>query len=132
MVVRGTGSGRIVPRRRAADGSRVLALPKGHLDRGETAAEAAAREVREERRRRPRSCIEDLGEIRYWYRRDGQSMPKSVRFFLFRYLSGDVADHDHEVEEARWIPLDPGRRGAHATRANARWFTRALAFVRDR
>jgi hypothetical protein len=36
---------------------------------------------------------------------------KNVAFFLFRYRSGSVADHDHEVEEALWIPLDeaPGR-----------------------
>ena len=29
-----------------------------------------------------------------------------VSFFLFRYRSGNVDDHDHEVEEALWIPLD--------------------------
>jgi NADH pyrophosphatase NudC (nudix superfamily) len=28
---------------------------------------------------------------------------KRVHFFLFRYRSGDVADHDHEVHEARWV-----------------------------
>ena len=38
----------IVPTRRAADGSRVLALPKGHVDPGETPVQAAEREVREE------------------------------------------------------------------------------------
>ena len=38
----------IVPTRRAADGSRVLALPKGHPDGTESSAEAALREVREE------------------------------------------------------------------------------------
>ena len=38
----------IVPTRRAADGSHVLGLPKGHLDEGETLVQAAAREVREE------------------------------------------------------------------------------------
>jgi NADH pyrophosphatase NudC (nudix superfamily) len=31
---------------------------------------------------------------------------KTVEFFLFRYRSGDVADHDHEVEEALWMPLE--------------------------
>jgi hypothetical protein len=31
---------------------------------------------------------------------------KIVAFFLFRYCSGDVADHDQEVEEALWIPLE--------------------------
>ncbi len=39
-------------------------------------------------------------------------MPKSVGFFLFRYRSGDMADHDHEVEEARWMPLAEAA-GAH-------------------
>jgi NADH pyrophosphatase NudC (nudix superfamily) len=29
-----------------------------------------------------------------------------VAFYLFEYLSGDVADHDHEIEEARWMPLE--------------------------
>ena len=31
---------------------------------------------------------------------------KIVAFFLFRYRSGSVEDHDHEVEEALWIPLE--------------------------
>ena len=29
-----------------------------------------------------------------------------VAFFLFEYRSGDLADHDHEIEEARWMPLE--------------------------
>jgi hypothetical protein len=31
---------------------------------------------------------------------------KVVSFFLFRYRSRRLADHDHEVEEALWIPLE--------------------------
>ena len=49
--------------------------------------------------------MHELGEARYWYRRDGQTIPKSVSFFLFSYVEGDTADHDDEVEEARWISL---------------------------
>jgi 8-oxo-dGTP pyrophosphatase MutT (NUDIX family) len=94
----------IVPTRRAADGSKVLCLPKGHLDAGETALQAAQREVREETGVQA-DLLQDLGEVRYWYRRDGRAVPKSVVFFLFRYLSGDTADHDDEVEEARWMSL---------------------------
>jgi len=94
----------IVPTRRAADGSRVLCLPKGHVDPGETAAQAAQREVREEAGVEA-ELIEPLGEVRYWYRRDGRAIPKAVAFFLFRYLAGDPADHDDEVEEARWMSL---------------------------
>src|ERR1700694_2207068 len=92
----------IVPARRASDGSRVLALPKGHIDPGETTQQAAEREIREETGI-VAEPVRELGEARYWYRRDGKTIPKSVTFFLFAYVSGDTEDHDDEVEEPRWI-----------------------------
>ena len=92
----------IVPTRRAADGSQVLALPKGHPEDGETILQAATREVREETGVQVES-LGELGEVRYWYMRDRRKVAKSVHFFLFRYLSGDPADHDDEVLEARWM-----------------------------
>jgi 8-oxo-dGTP pyrophosphatase MutT (NUDIX family) len=95
----------IVPTRRAADGRRVLALPKGHLDDAETAEEAATREVREEGGVEA-DLIGHLGDVRYWYRRRGRAVPKRVAFYLFRYRAGDPADHDDEVEEARWMGLE--------------------------
>jgi 8-oxo-dGTP pyrophosphatase MutT (NUDIX family) len=94
----------IVPTRRAPDGSRVLALPKGHVDPGETALQAAQREVREETGI-VAEPVHELGEARYWYRRDGRTISKAVSFYLFRYVEGDTEDHDDEVEEARWIGL---------------------------
>jgi 8-oxo-dGTP pyrophosphatase MutT (NUDIX family) len=98
----------IVPARRSADGSLVLALPKGHLDEGETPEQAATREVREETGVTAEP-VGELGEVRYWYVRRGRKVAKSVFFFLFRYLGGDVADHDDEVLEARWIELESAR-----------------------
>ena len=88
----------------------ILALPKGHPDQGESAQEAALREVREETGLEA-TPVEKLGDIRYWYARDGDRVLKIVSFFLFRYRSGRLEDHDHEVEEALWIPLEeaPGR-----------------------
>ena len=125
VVVRGGEVVVIVPTRRAADGSKVLCLPKGHLDPGESAQQAAVREVREETGI-VAELVGDLGEVRYWYRRDGRSVPKAVEFFLFRYLSGDTADHDEEVEEARWMDLReaPGALSYEGEREVAR---RALA-----
>ena len=99
----------IVPTRRAADGRKVLALPKGHVDPGENAAQAAQREVREEAGVEAK-LVGELGEVRYWYQRNGRRIPKVVTFFLFDYVSGDVADHDHEVEVARWISLEEAQR----------------------
>jgi 8-oxo-dGTP pyrophosphatase MutT (NUDIX family) len=109
VVVRGEEVLAIVPTRRAADGSLVLALPKGHIDEGESRLDAAQREVREETGVVAEPVLE-LGEVRYWYVRGGRRIPKSVFFFLFRYVSGDPADHDEEVSEARWMPLEQARR----------------------
>jgi 8-oxo-dGTP pyrophosphatase MutT (NUDIX family) len=94
----------IVPTRRAADGSQVLALPKGHLDEGETIVQAATREVREETGI-VAEPMQELGEVRYWYVRDRRKVAKSVYFFLFRLLGGDLAEHDDEVLEVRWMAL---------------------------
>jgi 8-oxo-dGTP pyrophosphatase MutT (NUDIX family) len=105
VVVRGDEVVVIVPVKRAADGRRVLGLPKGHLDGDETPEEAARREVAEETGVQG-ELVEELGDVRYLYERRGRRVVKVVRFYLFRYESGDVADHDHEIEEARWIPLE--------------------------
>jgi 8-oxo-dGTP pyrophosphatase MutT (NUDIX family) len=83
----------------------ILALPKGHPDGDESPAEAARREVREEAGVEAEP-VEHLGDVEYWYVRGGKRVKKVVAFYLFRYSSGNVADHDHEVEEALWIPLD--------------------------
>jgi 8-oxo-dGTP pyrophosphatase MutT (NUDIX family) len=95
----------IVPVRRAAGGKKVLALPKGHVDPGETPEQAALREVREETGMTG-ELVEQLGEVRYWYQREGRKIPKLVTFFLLEYRSGSHADHDGEVEEVRWLPLE--------------------------
>ena len=85
-------------------------LPKGSIEREETPEEAAIRETREET-----GCdgaiISTLSEIEYWYTRrsdDGEKVRvrKVVSFFLMQYVSGDISDHDHEVEEVRWVALE--------------------------
>jgi mutator protein MutT len=129
VVLRGEQVVVIVPTRRAPDGSRVLALPKGHVDPGETALQAAVREVREETGI-VAELVHDLGELRYWYRRDGRTIPKSVAFYLFNYLSGDTTDHDDEVEEVRWIGLREARTALSHT-GEREMIARALAYLEE-
>jgi 8-oxo-dGTP pyrophosphatase MutT (NUDIX family) len=104
VVVRGDEVVVIVPTKRGPDGERVLGLPKGHPEPGESSLDAAIREVREEAGVTGR-LIESLGSVQYAYERRGKRVPKRVEFFLFEYESGDPRDHDHEIEEARWMPL---------------------------
>jgi 8-oxo-dGTP pyrophosphatase MutT (NUDIX family) len=99
----------IVPTRRAADGTKVLALPKGHPDATESPADAALREVREETGVDAR-VVDKLGDVRYWYTRRGRRIAKIVSFYLLEYLDGRLEDHDHEVETARWMPLEQAAR----------------------
>jgi 8-oxo-dGTP pyrophosphatase MutT (NUDIX family) len=84
-------------------------LPKGIVDRDEATEVAAMREVREEA-----GIDTDLAgridKVEYWYyskeRGERVRFHKFVYFYLLRYKSGDVRDHDHEVNEARWVEID--------------------------
>ena len=84
---------------------RVTALPKGAPRAGESDRETAGREVREET---GVTVVvgERLGDVSYVYRRDGRRIRKVVHYFLCTFVSGSTADHDHEVDDARWIPLE--------------------------
>jgi 8-oxo-dGTP pyrophosphatase MutT (NUDIX family) len=99
----------IVPTRRAKGGERVLALPKGHPEGGESGMEAALREIREETGLEAR-LIDKLGDVRYWYQRDGRRIAKVVSFYLFAHVSGEPAGDPVEVEEARWMTLEDAER----------------------
>jgi 8-oxo-dGTP pyrophosphatase MutT (NUDIX family) len=84
-------------------------LPKGTIERDEPPEAAALREVREEAGVET-EIVEPIDEVEYWYVGDSRGrrvrFHKKVYFYLMRYLAGDVADHDHEVREARWFPID--------------------------
>ena len=83
-------------------------LPKGLVDAGEGVEEAAVREAREETGIET-ELVAPLDKIEYWYyatNRGGRvRFHKFVHFYLLRHLSGDVRDHDREVNEARWVEI---------------------------
>ena len=87
---------------------RVTGLPKGGPNPGESGEQTAVREVREETGVTA-TVREPLGDVNYWYRRGGRRVYKTVHFYLCDYVSGSTDDHDHEVENARWMPLEVAR-----------------------
>jgi 8-oxo-dGTP diphosphatase len=105
VVVRGGDVVVIVPRGR----KRVLGLPKGGANAGESPEQTTAREVREETGITV-TVRERLGQVDYTYRRSGRRIDKTVHFYLCAFEAGDTADHDHEVDDARWMPLREARR----------------------
>jgi 8-oxo-dGTP pyrophosphatase MutT (NUDIX family) len=92
----------------------LWALPKGNIDRGESGAETAVREVREETGVEG-ELAEKLGDVRYVYtRKTGERVFKVVSFFLLRARRGRIGEIEErmrvEVAEARWLPLDEAPR----------------------
>ena len=89
--------------------SRRWQLPKGLIDAGETEETAALREVREEA---GVTCelLEKIETVEYWYfataKGERVRFHKLVHFFLLKYLTGDVRNHDREIAEARFVPID--------------------------
>jgi 8-oxo-dGTP pyrophosphatase MutT (NUDIX family) len=87
----------------------VWALPKGNIGRGEDPEATALREVTEETGLEGAS-LGKLGDVKYVYTRRGARIFKVVSFYLVRYRRGRIDDvpaaYRHEVEEARWLPLE--------------------------
>ncbi|PDW04813.1 NUDIX hydrolase [Candidatus Viridilinea mediisalina] len=79
-------------------------LPKGHVNRGETAEAAALREVAEETGLEG-TIVCHLATIEYWFRAGTTRVHKYVDLFLIRYEHGQVRPQVAEVDDARWVPL---------------------------
>ncbi len=88
---------------------RIWTLPKGHVERHESHEQAAIREVREET-----GCwgeiVTRLNEIGFWFYVGKAKHHKIVSFYLMRYVSGEPAHHNEEVDEARWFEIGAARR----------------------
>jgi 8-oxo-dGTP pyrophosphatase MutT (NUDIX family) len=86
-------------------GRLLWSLPKGHIEAGETAEEAAVREVHEETGIIGR-VVAPLGTIDFWFVAEDRRVHKTVHHFLLRAVGGELSDSDVEVSEVAWVPLD--------------------------
>jgi ADP-ribose pyrophosphatase YjhB (NUDIX family) len=86
-------------------GRLLWSLPKGHIEAGETAEQAAVREVEEETGIIGR-VVAPLGTIDFWFVAEDRRVHKTVHHFLLRALGGELSDSDVEVSEVAWVPLD--------------------------
>jgi 8-oxo-dGTP pyrophosphatase MutT (NUDIX family) len=97
-----TGASIVVGSRRRERDGRTWSLPKGTPHSGETREETALREVAEETGLEVR-ITGPLDAIEYWFVQSGTRIHKTVHYFLMEPIGGDLAKHDHEFDEVRWI-----------------------------
>lgn len=83
-------------------------FPKGiigdHVE-GETKEATAVREVEEETGITGK-ILQPLSPVTFWYQSQGEKRKKTVYYFIMEYVSGDTKDHDWEMENAEWLPID--------------------------
>ena len=95
-------------RRRERDGV-TWTLPKGTPNPGETTEETALREVAEESGLTVR-IVRRFDSIEYWFVQGGTRIHKTVHYFLMEPTGGDLAKHDHEFDDVKWISFDEAAR----------------------
>jgi ADP-ribose pyrophosphatase YjhB (NUDIX family) len=85
-------------------GRLLWSLPKGHIEAGETAEQAAVREVEEETGISG-TILGELGTIDFWFVAEGRRIHKTVQHYLMRAIGGELSDADIEVTEVAWVPF---------------------------
>lgn len=79
-------------------------LPKGHLEPGESATDAAVREIAEETGITGH-VVAEIGTVDYWFTLPDRRVHKTVHHFLLEADSGELSAADIEVDEVAWVPL---------------------------
>lgn len=119
--------GRVLVLRRPGRGE--VRLPKGHVEPGESAQEAALRETREESGYADLAIQADLGVQWVEFNRDGQRVVRTERYFLMS-LVGQVEQpvlHESQFEPV-WLSWDEAL-AALTFEAEREWVRRARSLL---
>ncbi len=84
-------------------------LPKGKIDPGESAADAAVREVAEEIGLRAR-VVAELGTVTYDYPEDSNRVCKEVHYFLMEWVPAAPLELDGEMDRMYWCAIDEAQK----------------------
>lgn len=88
--------------------SGVWTFPKGLVEKGEDPSQTAVREVWEETGIRG-EVLQRVGDVEYWYHRDGKRIKKKVTYFIMKYTDGETKP-SWEVMDAKFFPLHEAKR----------------------
>ncbi len=83
-------------------------FPKGKIGdhvESEVKEETALREVKEETGVEGKILM-SVEPVTYFYKWEGEQIKKTVYYFLMEYISGNIADHDWEMENVEWLPIE--------------------------
>jgi len=78
-------------------------FPKGHLEKDETAEQAALREVKEETGLET-AIIEKIDDVHYFFTHPEKgTISKQVTIFLMKYLNGEAKAQEKELLDLGWF-----------------------------
>jgi len=93
------------------EGEQLWTFPKGHIEPGEKAPEAALREVQEETGYVCR-ILKPFERVQYYFQRDGELTKKTVTWFLMEPLKKSGIPDADEILETEWVSLEEAQKRA--------------------
>jgi 8-oxo-dGTP diphosphatase len=111
-----------------ADQKGRWSFPKGNVEKDETQAAAALREVSEETGIKG-EIVADVGDSHYFYRLGGRLIRKTVRFYLIKALTDTIVVQASEISDARWFPAAEALEMS-SFRANTELLAKAIGMLR--
>ena len=84
-------------------------FPKGWIEPGESSAEAAKREVKEEGGVEA-EVLGKAGNEKYFFVQDKQKIFKTVTFYLMEYIQEAEGGFSWETEELDWLPFKEAKK----------------------
>jgi len=83
-------------------------FPKGLIGdhvKKESKEETALREVKEETGINGK-IVKEINPVTYWFVFEKEKIRKTVYYYLMEFVGGDIEEHDNEMEEVIWLPID--------------------------